>query len=104
MASFAFYQWLQLGWDLPAGLIPMPDPHSIALGKAFAALTELPLIRAFRFDATYQEERLEEDQVWLVIDVANSLPLLKKATEALRESFPKRIYVVSLFPYVDCLH
>lgn len=76
----------------------MPDPDSIAIGKAFAHMLQFPFIRALGLGCAYKEERLEEDQLWLLFDVSNSFFSLKKATLALAESFPKRIFLLTLLP------
>lgn len=96
MASFALIQWIQLEWPVPDAIIPMPD--SISMGSAFAKLLEVPFVRALRFDGEYKEDRLEEDQTLLLFDVSNPIEKLQKASSALSESFPKRVYLLSLFP------
>lgn len=99
MAAFAFVQWIQLEWPLPDAIIPMPDAHSIAVGKAFTQLIERPFVRALKADCEYRDDRLEEDGQLLLIDISNSVEKLEKAALALSESFPKKIYLLTLFPY-----
>lgn len=99
LAGFALHQWVQLEWPTPDGIIPMPDASSLALAKQLAHLLELPLIRALYPNGEYKEDRLEENGLWLLIDVSNSLEQLKTATFSLEEAFPKRIYLLSLFSY-----
>lgn len=84
---------------MPDAIIPMPDPNSQSIAKSFAALLDLPYIKALQSNCEYKEDRLEEDQYLLLIDVSNPVPKLKKATECLLESFPKRIFLLTLFPY-----
>lgn len=103
MAGFALVQWIQLEWPIPDGIIPMPDADSIAIGSSLARLLNVPFIRALNRDWSYKEDRLEEDQELILFDVSNSIEKLKKAAYALGEAFPKRVYLLSLLPYVDRL-
>jgi hypothetical protein len=101
MAGFAFLQWVRLEWDQPFAIIPMPDKDSRAIGKSLADLMNVPFVRALDAHCRYKEGRLEEDQPLLLFDVSNSVSDLKKAALSLAESFPKRVYLLSLLPYVD---
>jgi hypothetical protein len=103
MAGFALLQWIQLEWPMPYAIVPMPDPESQAVAKAFAALLDLPYIQALQGDGEYREGRLEEDEYLLLIDVSSSVAKLKKATDSLVGAFPKRIFLLTLFPYAFCL-
>ena len=97
MAGFAFFQWIQLEWLFPDMIVPMPDAASIAIGRALALLFDIPLIRALRSDCTYREDRLEEEAVLLLFDVANRQERLEQAVFSLSEAFPKKIYLFTLF-------
>ncbi len=97
MAGFAVVQWIQLEWPLPSAVIPMPDTSSIAIGKAFAELLEVPFVRALFTSLEYREDRLEEEGQLLLFDVSNTLSNLQKAGQALAEAFPKRVYILSLY-------
>ncbi len=99
MASFAILQWIQLDWPFPNAVISMPDKDSVAIGRAFAHLLNIPFMRALTFDCEYKTARLEEDQILLLFDVSNPIKLLKKASLSLGEASPKRIYLLSLLPY-----
>lgn len=99
MAGFALAQWIQLEWPMPDAIIPMPDSNSISLGRAFASLIDRPFVRALNSVCEYQEDRLEEEGELLLIDISNSIDALRKAAIALSVSFPKRIYLLTLFPY-----
>lgn len=101
MAGFAYIQWLQLEWPAPTALIPMPDRDSISIGRALADLMEIPFIRALAFDGIYKEGRLEEDEMLLLFDVSNFIDQIQKAAHSLADASPKKIYQLSLFPYVD---
>lgn len=103
MAGFAFVQWTQLEWDVPDAIIPMPDRDSVAIGKTFSRLMDLPFIRALESDFTYKEDRLEEEQTLLIFDVANRRERLLQASLALSESFPKITYLLSLHSYASYL-
>jgi hypothetical protein len=99
MAGFTVLQWIQLEWPLPDAIISMPDPDSLSLGRAFATLLDCPFVRALDSACAYREDRLEEEQELLLIDVSNPLPVLQKAALSLCQSSPKRIYLLTLFPY-----
>lgn len=97
LAGFALLQWVQLEWPWPDAIVPMPD--ALALGKAFARLIDRPLVRALRPNGSYREDRLEENSQILLIDISSPLEILQRATAALSESFPKRVFLLTLFPY-----
>ncbi len=99
LAGFAILQWIQLEWITPDAIVPMPDSKAIALD--FAKFLDVPLVQALSKYHEYKEGRLEEDQILLLFDVSNSLPKLEKAALALMQSFPKKVYLLSLLPYVD---
>lgn len=101
MAGFALIQWVQLDWPMPDAIIPMPDANSIEVGKALANLLERPFVRALSSACEYKKDRLEEDQILLLFDACNPLAALKKTALFLSEAFPKKIYLLSLYPYVD---
>ncbi len=102
LAGFAYNQWLRLDWAMPDAVVPMPDGDSEVLAKALAALLEKPRMKALRGAGErieLREEVLSEGQELLVIDVSNPIHRLQKATSVLSESFPKRIYVLTLYAY-----
>lgn len=102
MASFAYIQWLQLEWPLPTVLIAMPDRDSIAVGKELAHLLAVPFVRAFSWEGIYKKDRLEEGETLLIFDVASDAESIQEALISIQEAFPKKIYQLSLLPYVDC--
>ncbi len=97
MAGFAVALWTQLDWPVPDVIVPMPDKDSIAIGRAFAELLDLPFVRALQFNCEYKEDRLEEEKIQLLFDVLNPIEKLQKSSLSLSESFPKRIYLLSLY-------
>ena len=101
MAGFALLQWIQLEWPIPDAVIPMPGSHNIA--AAFANFLQIPLVKALSPFHEYVEDRLEEDQTLLLFDVSNPNLVLSKAAFALSGSFPKKMHLLSLYPYVDCI-
>lgn len=90
LAAFTYYQWVQLEWDLPDAILSMPDRHSRALAKAFAAYLDRPLIS--------HRDDLEDLEI-LLFDACNSLENIREETQNLIESFPKRIFIISLLDY-----
>ncbi|MBU6383875.1 MAG: phosphoribosyltransferase [Verrucomicrobia bacterium] len=99
LAGFAYLQWIQLEWPDPDVVIPMPDSAPIA--AALASLMQAPLVKALSPSYEYYEDRLEEENTLLLFDVSHSSSSLHKAASALSASFPKKIFVLSLFPYAD---
>jgi len=97
MASFAFLQWVQLEWPIPFAIIPMPEAADLA--KSLSKLIDCPFVPALKWGTQYLENSLEEDRELLLIDISSPIELLQKAIDALSESFPKRIYLLTLFPY-----
>jgi hypothetical protein len=103
MASFAVLQWIQLEWPMPDAIVPMPDEASLSIGSFFAEILNVIFVRALGKFHEYVEDRLEDQQILLVIDVSNSLEDLQKSALELSNSFPKKIYALSLFPYADSI-
>ncbi len=101
LSSFALIQWYKLDWEIPDVIIPMPDADSISIGRSFAVALDAPFMRALHLDCEIKENILEEEQTLLLFDVSNRMEKLVKASLALSESFPKRIYLLSLIPYAD---
>lgn len=99
LAGFAFCQWVQLEWPTPDVIIPMPGALSVA--SVFASLLERPLAQALSSSCEYREGRLEDTQILLLFDVQSSLQDQEKAALSLMQAFPKRSYLLTLFPYVD---
>lgn len=95
LASFAIYQWIQLEWPLPDAVIPMPD--SVSIAKVFADTIQCPFIRALKGNCEYRVDCLEEEGILLLIDRGNPIEKIQKAIISLSESFPKRIYLLTLF-------
>jgi hypothetical protein len=101
MAGFAILQWVALEWPTPQAVIALPDKHSMKIGKSFAKMLDVPFIKALRSNLDYVEDRLEEDLELLLFDGSNCLEDLQKACLSILESFPKKVYLLSLCPYAD---
>ncbi|MES2273292.1 MAG: hypothetical protein V4487_03790 [Chlamydiota bacterium] len=102
IASFAVNQWIRLEWPVPDAIIPMPDPISESITKAFASLLECPLVKALRSEGPrfeLKEGLIKEDLQLLLMNGSNSVESLRAAASALTEAFPKRTYLLSLIPY-----
>lgn len=95
MASFAYLQWVQLEWSKPDAVIPIMGAKPLA--KAFASLCTAPFVPALNSHCHYLEDCLDEEMSLLLIDISSPFELLQKATQSLSESFPKRIYILSIF-------
>lgn len=96
-ACFALYQWVQLDWPVPDVIVPMPGRESIALARAFASFLPCPVVQAIRSDFSCKLDWLEENQVILILDVGHSVEYLKKAISSLSETFPKRMFLLTLW-------
>jgi hypothetical protein len=97
IAAFMLYQWVQLNWLKPEVIIPMPKAK--ALAKWFAFWLDLPyysLLSMANHTWECDVETIEEDQILLLLDVNSHFTELQKAVSALSETFPKRIYILSL--------
>lgn len=99
LAGFAILQWIQLDWPMPDVIVPMSDAKAIAFD--FAKLLDLPFVQALSKECEYLDEKLEDNQIVLLFDVSSSFSQLEKAVSALKNSFPSKIYLLSLMPYVD---
>ena len=102
MASFAYYQWLRLGWEKPDVIASIP-PNRNAVGRFFAELWNAPCQNLFRriawpLDTEKWEIRdfLEEDLTILLIDHGCTLAQRQLACQAISHAFPKRVYILSL--------
>ena len=84
---------------MPDAIIPMPDADSKAIGRALAVMLDVPFVQALRVDCEYIEDRLEDDGHFLLFDVSNPIDHLQKSALALSEAFPKKIDLLSLFPW-----
>ena len=89
IAGFAVNQWIRLEWPMPDAVILMPDRESKEVGKIFSKLLERP--------GKKLRNRFKEEQQFLLFDASNSVENLQKAVSSLSESFPKRIFVLTLF-------
>ena len=96
LADFAVRAWSGLAWPLPDAVVPMRGAKELAL--RFAELIERPFVPLFKRSGC-DAEAIESDRVLLVIDRGNSFPDCQIAIEALAETFPKKGYLLSLFPY-----
>ncbi|HSX26844.1 MAG TPA: hypothetical protein VLE89_07570 [Chlamydiales bacterium] len=98
LAGFAVYQWIRLEWPMPDVIVPMPDEESESVGEAFSALMQLPFAKALRRGGDQFELREEVEGDVLIVDAANPVEFLQGGAMAVAEAFPKRIFLLSLFP------
>lgn len=100
-ASFALNQWVRLEWPQPDAIVPMPDPDSEAIGKEFSKLLQVPFYNILKVSEGALELRdnlLKEGAEILMIEAGNPLSRLQKGVLALSEAFPKKSYLLSLYP------
>jgi hypothetical protein len=98
LAAFAVVQWERLDWPMPDIVLSLPRAKGLA--RAFASL-----LGSFFADALKQRGEwecntsfLEEDSLILLLSLGNSFNEINQAIEAVSDAFPKKIYVLSLYP------
>ncbi len=94
-AGFGYLQWLQLDWPTPDAVIPFAQAEPIA--KTLAQLMEAPYLKALLPDGSAIEERLEPDQILLLVSFDTRKEEIERAVQSLLEAFPKRIYLLTYF-------
>lgn len=100
IAAFFMYQWARLNWSQPQVIVPMPGTQMLVkLLSVWMEAPQMNLLRNYSGNWECQSEKVEEDQIFLLIDFNSSLFQLQKAATALSEAFPKRVYVLSLIHY-----
>jgi hypothetical protein len=92
LPSFAVLQWIQLDWPLPDAVVPMRGAKGLAL--AFAEMIDRPFAPVLK-----DPEAVEEDQTLLLIDAHSGIEEADAAISLLAEAFPKKSFLLSLFPY-----
>ena len=105
IAAFIMNQWIRLDWPTPQWVIPMP--RAKALVKHFSSWLSVPYVDILSVCQGSWEcavEKVEEDQILLLIDLQSTFVELEKALDALIRAFPKRIYVLSLSHYDSSSH
>ncbi len=97
-ADFAIYSWVGLDWEMPDVIIPMPGSEEIAL--CFAERLEKPLVHLFAgFWEKYSNvDAVGENKVVLFINERSSLEECKQAIQSLSVVFPKKGYLLNLYP------
>jgi len=103
-ASFAYYQWLKLDWKEPDLIVSIPPSRS-GVAKEFASLCSQPCPNLFRRVAwpvgterwEILDHLIEENSIILLFDDGCSLKELQMATAALSTTFPKKVYLISLY-------
>lgn len=100
VAAFAMLSWIGLKWEVPDVVIAIQEnewafPFSEMLGK--------PLMHLSRdFRGNYRGvEAIHADQTLLLVGDRPSLQECKQMISALSSAFPKRGYLLSLFPFVE---
>lgn len=99
MGSFLLFQWSRLGWEKPDVILPMPGMEPMALDLA----DRLDVAYASIFsssDPTFcDEECIHEDQTLLLLDRGLPLTMQKMRVDAVLGAFPKKGFLLSLFPH-----
>ena len=97
LAAFLFVQWERLQWPVPDAVIPLPGASRLAasfsswLGSSYASVLS--------YGGGFWEcasDRLEEDKILLLLGERASWETLREAAAALGETFPKKVYALSL--------
>ena len=98
LSSFAQMQWAQLNWPRPDVLIPMPEAKKWSLDWACAADWPYADILSKKGDWRCDAEAIEEGLTLLVLDVESSAEDLREVCNALAQAFPKKGFILRLFP------
>ncbi|HSX37249.1 MAG TPA: hypothetical protein VLE95_00275 [Chlamydiales bacterium] len=102
LASFAFVQWERLGWPIPDVVIPCPG--SLLVAKPFACLLNRPcfnVLRSWNGNWSCDTSVLNEDRCFLLFSMENSMDDLASGIDALIQAFPKKIFVLTLMPFIE---
>jgi hypothetical protein len=97
IGALAFYQSLRLGWALPDLVVPiLSNPSGIA--NVFAAFHECPCPQLFHRVGSWdiREDLVEEEQTIWLFDEGASYEQIEKATKVIGNTFPKKVYLLSL--------
>jgi len=103
MAGFALYQWLRLHWKEADLIAPIP-PHKRKVARIFADLAQIRCPNLFRripwplYPPRWEvkEQMIEEDATLLLFDEGCTFKELQMACAAIAQTFPKKVYVLSL--------
>ncbi len=96
LVDFATLQWAQLDWPLPDAIVPMHGAKNLA--RDFAERIDCPFAPILKRGGWCDVEAIEEDQVFLLIANENSVGEVREAISLLQETFPKKGFLLSLFP------
>jgi hypothetical protein len=96
LAAFAARRWVELDWPFPDVVIPMRGAAKLAL--EFSSMIDRPYANLFKRKGC-DAEAIETDMTLLLIDTGASLANAKEAIHSLAEAFPKKGFLLSLFPY-----
>lgn len=86
LAGFAYIQWARLDWPHPDALIPLKDRASFLFARALGRLIQAPLAK-----------EANEGQILYLLDAGNPLETLRQAALDHSESFPRKMFLFSLF-------
>lgn len=96
LASFFVLQWVRLDWPTPDVVVPMRGMKKIA--KAFAEMIDRPFASVLKWRRC-DFKAIEENQVLLLLDNQSGGEKISRAVSLLGETFPKKGFLLSLFPY-----
>lgn len=99
LAGFAFYQWVQLEWDIPDIVIPMPGMELVA--KAFSMFLNFGSGSPSPYYSQLDPSLFEKGLTFLILDEKSSLKTLRKTIYPLTETSPKKIFQLSLVDHDD---
>lgn len=94
VGEFAILQFAELDWPIPDVIIPMSSAFSTA--KKMADLLKVPFANVLQRGGV---EALNEDQIILLVDHHSPFSEVREAISSLLDAFPKKGFLLSLFPY-----
>lgn len=100
MAGFMMLQWLALEWPFPDLILAFPDRVSRLIGKQMASWLGVAYGSPFKvWSQNLIPDVLPEEATLLMIDVGLPVEALKRYEKQIAEAFPKKCFLLSLFPY-----
>ena len=102
IAGFLFYQWIQLDWPTPDLIVPVPGIEHAA--EAFSHFLDIPfanLLSKKMGEWMCDLEDLLEEKTVLLLDLDSPLITLEEISLCIQETFPKRIFQLSLLHHDD---
>lgn len=100
MAAFAMCQWDRLHWPFPDSVIPFPDGESLEMARSFSQFLTCScpdILRQGDKTLYIKEGKIEPNATLFLFGMRLHREEIQNAIRALAQTFPKRMYALSLF-------